>query len=155
MMTSSNGDIFRVTGHLCGEFPAQRPVTWSFDAFFGLRLNKRLSKQSWGWWFDTASYSLWLHCNELIPGANEFIILLFRISLVGLHRLKCSMATLRWSIAHSFIGSGIPVSDSIVGVSTVTYYQFAIRYQPLYIRVLVVVERRWGNMRSTNRTALP
>ena len=26
-----------------GEFPSQRPVTRSFDAFFDLRLNKRLS----------------------------------------------------------------------------------------------------------------
>ena len=34
-----------------GEFPTQRPVTRSFDVFFDLRLNKRLSKQSWGWWF--------------------------------------------------------------------------------------------------------
>ena len=46
-----------------GEFPAQRPVTRSFDAFFDLRLNKRLSKQSWGWWFETPSQSLWRHCN--------------------------------------------------------------------------------------------
>ena len=30
-----------------GEFPTQRPVTRSFDVFFDLRLNKRLSKQSW------------------------------------------------------------------------------------------------------------
>ena len=50
MMTSSNGNIFRVTGPLCGEitgpgeFPTQRPVTRSFDVFFDLRLNKRLSK---------------------------------------------------------------------------------------------------------------
>ena len=29
-----------------GEFPIQRPVTRSFDVFFDLRLNKRLSKQS-------------------------------------------------------------------------------------------------------------
>ena len=29
-----------------GEFPLQKPVTWSFDVFFDLRLNKRLSKQS-------------------------------------------------------------------------------------------------------------
>ena len=28
------------------EFPSQRPVTRSFDVFFDLRLNKRLSKQS-------------------------------------------------------------------------------------------------------------
>ena len=71
MMTSSNGNIFRVTGPLCGEFtgpgefPTQRPVTRSFDVFFDLRPNKRLSKQSWGWWFETLSRSLWRHCNEL------------------------------------------------------------------------------------------
>ena len=47
-----------------GEFPAQRPVTRSFDVFFDLRLNKRLSKQSWGWWFDSLSRILWRHCNE-------------------------------------------------------------------------------------------
>ena len=69
MMTSSNGNIFRVTGPLCGEFtgpgdfPTQRPVTRSFDVFFDLRLNKRLSKQSWGWWFETPSWSLWRHGN--------------------------------------------------------------------------------------------
>ena len=29
-----------------GEFPAQRPVTRSFDVFFDLRMNERLSKHS-------------------------------------------------------------------------------------------------------------
>ena len=69
MMTSSNGNIFRVTGPLCGEFtgpgefPAQRPVTRSFDVFFDLRLE-------WGWWFETLSLSLWRQCNleEIMPG---------------------------------------------------------------------------------------
>ena len=46
-----------------GEFPAQRPVTRSFDVFFDLRLNKRFSKQSWAWWFETLSSPLWRHCN--------------------------------------------------------------------------------------------
>ena len=46
-----------------GEFPAQRPVTRSFDVFFDLRPNKRLSKQSWGWWSETPSSSLWRHRN--------------------------------------------------------------------------------------------
>ena len=46
-----------------GEFPAQRPVTRSFDVFFDLRLNKRLSKQWWGWWFETPPSPLWCHCN--------------------------------------------------------------------------------------------
>ena len=70
-MTSSNGNIFRVTGHLCGEFtghwwiPSQRPVTRSFDVFCDLSLNKRLSKQSWGWWFETLSRPFWRHRNVL------------------------------------------------------------------------------------------
>ena len=46
-----------------GEFPTQRPVTWSFDIFFDLRLNNQLSKQSWGWWFETLSCLLWHQCN--------------------------------------------------------------------------------------------
>ena len=70
MMTSSNGNIFRVTGHLCGEFTGPRwvPRTKASDAelwcFFYLRLNKRLRKQPWGWWFETLSHPLWCHCNE-------------------------------------------------------------------------------------------
>ena len=43
--------------------PPQRPVTRSFDVFFDLRLNKRLSKQPWGWWFGTPSWSIWRQCN--------------------------------------------------------------------------------------------
>ena len=71
MMTSSNENIFRVTGHLCGEFtgpgefPTQRPVTRSFDVYFDLCPNKRLSKQWWGWWFETLSCSLWRHRNDI------------------------------------------------------------------------------------------
>ena len=45
------------------EFPSRRPMTRSFDVFFDLRLNKRLSKQSWDWWFETPSRSLWRHCH--------------------------------------------------------------------------------------------
>ena len=48
-----------------GGFPTQRPVTRSFDVFFDLRLDKRLSKQSWGWWFETLSRLLWRHRNVL------------------------------------------------------------------------------------------
>ena len=69
MMTSSNGTIFRVTDPLSGEFtgpgefPAQKPVKRSFDVFFEPRLNERLNKQPWGWWFKTPPLSLWRQCN--------------------------------------------------------------------------------------------
>ena len=69
MMTSSNGNISALLAicagksPVAGEFPAQRPVTRNFDVFFDLRLTKRLSKQSQGWWFETLSRLLWRHCN--------------------------------------------------------------------------------------------
>ena len=46
------------------KFPTQRLVTRIFDIFFDLRLDKRLIKQSWGWWFETLLRPLWRHCNE-------------------------------------------------------------------------------------------
>ena len=76
MMTSANGNIFRVTGHLCGEFTghrwitAQRAVTRSFGVLFDLNLNKRLSKQSWGWWFETPSITS-LTFVTVHPGADQ------------------------------------------------------------------------------------
>ena len=67
MMTSSNWNIFCVTGHLCGEFTGHRwiprTVTRSFDVSFVLCLNKRKSKQSRAWWFET-SRPLWCRCND-------------------------------------------------------------------------------------------
>ena len=54
-----------------GEFPSQRPVTRSFGVFFDLRLNKRLSKQSWGWWFETLSCPLWRHCDAYCQQDNQ------------------------------------------------------------------------------------
>ena len=58
---------------VAGDFPWQRPVTWSFDVFFDLRLNKQLSKQSWGWWFETSLRSLWRHCNVVSSHHGMFI----------------------------------------------------------------------------------
>ena len=105
--TSSNGNIFHITGPLWGEpsvtagivlwmhpandrwcynvtpsligwahsqndnctgrFPSQRPVMWSFDVFFDLRLNKRLSKQSRHRWFETPLSSFWRHSDTSLP----------------------------------------------------------------------------------------
>ena len=97
-MTSSNGNIFRVTGHLCGEFPgefpAQRPVTWSFDVFFDLRLNKRLSKQWWGWWFETLSHPLWRHRNVTgIPACGIKVTIYHTIIMY-----QCASLCLKYSM---------------------------------------------------------
>ena len=54
------------------EFPSQRPLTQSFDVFFDLCLNKRLSKQMRCWWFETPLGSSWCHCNATHLMYNEW-----------------------------------------------------------------------------------
>ena len=56
-------DICAGNSPVLGAFPAQGPVTPSFDVFLDLRLNKRLIKQWWSWRFETPSRPLWFHCN--------------------------------------------------------------------------------------------
>ena len=77
MMTSSNGNIFRVAllaicarnAAVLGEFNAQMPVTRSFDIFFDLPLNRRFSKQSRGLWFETlpCNYDVTVMTNQGEP----------------------------------------------------------------------------------------
>ena len=63
MMTSSNGNIFRVTGHLCGKLTGHQwiPRTKASDAelfvvfFADLHVNTQLNKQSCGLRFETPS----------------------------------------------------------------------------------------------------
>ena len=67
-----------------GEFPTQRPVKWSFDAFFDLRLNKRLSKLSKRRWFETPSRS-WRQCyvemiTKLLSGGRFLSIQIVHLS---------------------------------------------------------------------------
>ena len=60
-------------GNSPGKFPSQRPVTRSFDVFFDLCLNKRLSKQSWGWWFETPPHPLRRHNNEFLVAKQQLL----------------------------------------------------------------------------------
>ena len=78
-----------------GDFPAQRPVTRSFDVFFDLRLNKRLSKQSWGRWFDRLSHPLWRHCNEQTPN-RSCLRASYVVSIV-----RSESITIRYSLQYS------------------------------------------------------
>ena len=82
---------------------------WSFNVFFHLRLNKRLSKQSWGWWFETLSSPLWRHrkstlvkgspdgdkrvnsCTQtitMLPGLNMTVCTVFKILTMKMKDLK-------------------------------------------------------------------
>ena len=86
MMTSSNRNIFRVTGHLCEEFTGPRwiPRTKASDAelwcflWFAPRPDKWLSKQSWGWWSEMPSSSLWRNRNETASTPSEKLAFILR-----------------------------------------------------------------------------
>ena len=104
MITSSNETIFRITGPLCGEvtgeFPSQWPVMQRFDVFFDLRLNKRLSKQSWSWWFEMPSGTLWRHCNDLKRCAPALFI--SNITVLD-ERVNCNDQDIFISLAYNII----------------------------------------------------
>ena len=75
-----------------GEFPSQRPVTWSFDVFVDLCQHNRLSKQSRRWWFERESHSLWRHCNVSdISTQNIYTVFLIKVSRMKTlqHNLTC------------------------------------------------------------------
>ena len=81
-----------------GEFPVHRPVTRSFDVFFDLRLNKRLSKQSWGWRFETLSSPLGRQCNDFIHYSTLMWHRLFKLSRT------IKTARLHWVVILSMCG---------------------------------------------------
>ena len=80
------------------KFPALWPVTRSFDVFFDRGLNKRLSKQPWGWWFETPSCPLWRHRNEM--GRQEPIYPQLLIGMTGFGNLICQTDRLSYYSTH-------------------------------------------------------
>ena len=103
-----------------GEFPSQRPVTRSFDVFFDLRLSKRLSKQLWGWWFETPSCSLWRHCIvfRLLSGCSSKAEIVFVVDC------SSSLSQENFHLQASFVREvveSLHVSEDHVRVGYVPY----------------------------------
>ena len=105
-----------------GEFPSQRPVTRSIDVFFHLCLNKRLSKQSWGWWFETPSCSLWRHCNAMMLNQGSFLY------------MHSANERRRYIVTSSLIGWAHTQNDpcSMWEISSSLNYIISIKFAPLY-----------------------
>ena len=99
-----------------GEFPTQRPVTRSFDVYFDLRPNKCLSKQSWGWWFETLSPSLWRHRN--VPSivcrctsSKIHVNLVMRSTLISANNLCVLIEGANWCKHYSDVIMGTIASQ--------------------------------------------
>ena len=99
---------------ITGEFRSHKPVTRSFDVYFDLRLNKRLSKQSWEWWFETPSRSLWRHCNERSTMVSELDMKPYLV------RQSCVTNDLGSSPQPSGFALGLWWASQVVGDTTMT-----------------------------------
>ena len=125
MMTSSNGNIFRVTGHLCGEFtgPGDFPAHAS-DAGFWCFLwsvpEKWPSKQSLGRWFETRSRSLWRHRNE---SAKEWDTPCFANWPLSSRCVAC-MSQGQWSVQNNDILTHWPLGEVAVFSKYVIFKHF-------------------------------
>ena len=102
-----------------GEFPAKWPVTRNFDVFFDLRPNKRLSKQSWGWWFETPSRLLWRHPNVKILNSVRIHTSLSYRWLPGTFLYEYSLyeydsTNIVWSYDRLIFNMGIPIPEKMV-----------------------------------------
>ena len=52
-----------------------------FDVFLDMHLNKRVIKQSLGWWFEMPSCSVWRHCNDAVYSLLCFIVVIYQAGL--------------------------------------------------------------------------
>ena len=123
---------------------AQRPVTRNFDLFFNLCLNKRLRKQSWGWWFDV----------------TVMILLLYRIvSILCTHAAvvaQCSLMNRSWLTStlymvcqiKSLVRNGINQASEVL--ITVVKILWWINHAHMYLIYVdnscVIYEHRFANM---------
>ena len=110
--------------HRSGWIPhTKRPGTRSFDVFFDLRLNKRLSKQSWGWWLETPSRSLRRHCNASLNW--DIIRLAPSIGLAPSHHLNHCWFIVNWVwLSDNVIQNGRRYTDKFSGTYFIVWNCF-------------------------------
>ena len=151
MMTSSDGNILRVTGHLCGEFTGQRciPPTKASDAelwciFLSAWING-FSQQSWGCWFQTPSRPLWRHC-------NGYPVMYVARDLGGLPKLRSLISPLWtfWFCKIPVISLNLnyfPIFEGCRRSSTATLVIFERDIQQITC-LLIILKKNWQNMES-------
>ena len=83
MMTSSNGNIFHITGHLRGihQSPVNSPHKgreWRRALIFSLicAWMNDCFNQSWGWWFEMPLRPLWCHIMNTLSRIQPVSIIL-------------------------------------------------------------------------------
>ena len=71
-------------------FPRYWPKASDVELWCFLRPNKRLSKQSWGWWFETPSRLLWRHRNDSVSCLTWITGTWGFVSISNLQSMMCA-----------------------------------------------------------------
>ena len=143
-----------------GEFPSQRPVTRSFEVFFDLRLNKRLSKQSWGWWFETPSCLLWRHCNDYsslrhTAATNGTVGIIIRVFQDYFHFQYCSYI---WNMSLEMVTDKNIEKNMSTRPICSSWWPSTVRFQvyfiqgPVAIMMIITVFPRYGDSHVKDKT---
>ena len=141
-----------------GEFPSQRPGTWSFDVFFDLRLNKWLSKPSWGWWFEMPWHSLLWHCNASLS-LNKLMIAqtlfhwiyaadraydIIRSTHMKLYNLCWVMWIFEYMLMSKLLYIFVHKCKFSNAFSWMTIFEFRLKFQwSLFLRVHLTIFQHW------------
>ena len=143
MMTSSNGNLFRVTGPLWGETTGHRWIllTKASDAgiwfLFDLHLNKWLSKQQRRRWFETTSCSLWRHCNAWVWWELCGKCRLYNISFLFLNTDRYSKIHLIYLCRE--LTNLLPVWENFQWKDNAPFIVFCVQNTLLYYEVFVLL----------------
>ena len=97
----------------------QRQVTQSFDVLFDLRLNKRLSKQWWGWWLETLSRPLWRHRSDADYSCGRVWLILHVSVHIFVYVSHCYGVGGGSCHAHE---SAIPTNDSLLDLMPIALH---------------------------------
>ena len=156
-MTSSNGNIFCVTGLLCGEVTGQRCISRTkgsdaeFGVFFDLRLNQQLSKQWKRRQFETPSRFLWHHCN--VENMNVIYTFVIVMILEDLLRLRHVSNHWQHQRKNSKLRITVPLSNGDMWILLTKDKQCATSV-PGYNVIMLVDDRFSVNVGSVNGLVL-
>ena len=141
-----------------GVFPSQRRVTRSFDVFFDLSLNKRLSKQWRGWWFETPSRPLWHQYNVNTCGCQQQWVLQISVKMTNLtdiNRSRCVDLSNR-SHSHMFLINHCINLSPIGSASLARSIRIRFHFRHRTGRIRSVSDHRAGRVwRSRHRSKTP
>ena len=130
------------------EFPSQRPVTREFGVFFDLRLNKRLSKQSQGWWFEKSSRWLWCHRNV----CPQLCLRIFLTALwINIMAHFCVIAIHDWIVRFLDLFSCLRLRQWPV-TYLITLSDWIMSCQPDRYAFVTVCERDWKHKWATHKS---